>query len=177
MSPLLNSTNSERFIYELKYEKDITSFFPARHSQGCLARVIFFRKFSKNSSTKPLKTSILLFSFMPQIVPCKQCRIKIPYTDLKPNAQGLWICQNCMKKSQKASAIQAEPQAVLTGKPLIMQEKQVPDYRYKCESCNYDLQASREMTGKMCPFCGQKGTLKSKKTSSDIIKEVSDWSM
>ncbi|HLC55075.1 MAG TPA: hypothetical protein VJJ75_00925 [Candidatus Nanoarchaeia archaeon] len=115
---------------------------------------------------------------MPQIVPCKQCGIRTPYTDLKPNAQGVWICQNCTRKEQKAGlAKSAEPQAISAGKPVIMQSKQVNDYRYKCEACNYDVNSTKDLAGKMCPYCGQKGSLKPKKTSSDIINEVADWTV
>ncbi len=141
----------------------------------CYGRLPLF--IAPKTPTKTFKNSIFPSKLMPQIVPYKQCGIRTPYTDLKPNARGIWICQNCTRKEQKAAQVEKTQPQISTSKPLTKEKEPTGDYRYKCESCNYDVYSSRDLLGKMCPYCGQKGTLKPKKTSSDIIKEVSDWAV
>ncbi|MDO8628280.1 MAG: hypothetical protein Q7R56_00830 [Nanoarchaeota archaeon] len=121
---------------------------------------------------------------MPQFVPCKNCGIRVAYTDLKPNAENIWVCTTCIAKSPK---IAATPVQEVVGKPftgsMVMDNrpkaKAVPSgpqtFNYKCESCNYGVQSTKDMGDKMCPYCGQKGALRLKKSSAQIIREVSDY--
>src|SRR3989344_2634487 len=120
---------------------------------------------------------------MPQFVPCKQCGIRTAYTDLKPNISNGWVCPTCMNKAQNGSS---NPVEDVVGKPftgsMVMDNRPKPkvvfsgpqSFNYKCESCNYSVQSTKDMAGKMCPYCGQKGSLRLKKSSAQIVKEVSE---
>ena len=181
--------STERFIYPVEYRYAITSFFPARHSQGCLARVLFLTWISCHKrgyffSTKPLNRDSKSFHVMPQFVPCKNCGIRVAYTDLKPNAAGIWVCAACLSKGQKSAAPKNAVEEIV-GKPfsgsMVVDNRpkaKTPSgpqmFNYKCESCNYNTQSIKDMGDKMCPYCGQKGALRLKKSSAQIIREVSE---
>ncbi|MDO8556265.1 MAG: hypothetical protein Q7R96_03765 [Nanoarchaeota archaeon] len=115
------------------------------------------------------------------VVPCKQCGIRTPYTELVAGPNNVWICPNCVNKNAKGTAPRgvvppadaSRPAArVLTNAPEMLPPS--GNRSYKCEACNYGYRTDREMSGKMCPYCGQKGALRLKKSAAQLIKEVSE---
>ena len=114
------------------------------------------------------------------VVPCKQCGIRTPYTELRSGPNNFWICPSCVNKSAKASAstISAPMNAARpVARPLSNAPEMLPASgmrSYKCEACNYGFQNDRDMSNKMCPYCGQKGGLRLKKSAAQLIKEVSE---
>lgn len=103
------------------------------------------------------------------IVPCKGCGIKVPYTDLKPSAASkVWVCQNCINKEIKSEDIKRDK--TIPSKSVKLYQK---ESSYKCEKCGHKVRSSADLSkGKMCPFCGEKGMMKVQKTSTQILKEV-----
>ncbi len=44
--------------------------------------------------------------------------------------------------------------------------------RYQCNTCGYEFKAYN--MPKVCPYCGNKGTVKPLKTAEEILNEVSE---
>ncbi len=118
-------------------------------------------------------------------VPCKQCGIRTPYTELVAGPNNVWICPNCVNKNSKSRNVPLTTMPPADGvkmmnRPMISPPEMLPPSGakgYKCQECNYGFQTDKDMSGKMCPYCGQKGAVRMKKSAAQLIKEVADMEL
>ncbi len=108
------------------------------------------------------------------IVPCKGCGLKVPYTDLKPSkTSSVWVCPNCINKEIKKKETVKKSEIIPTRASQPSSSASSRESSYKCERCDHKIRTIKKVSSDlMCPFCGEKGTLRLQKTSAEILKEV-----
>jgi len=110
------------------------------------------------------------------LVPCKLCRTKVPYTDLRKNKEGLYVCGNCLNYG-----IRGTPElrrVTETRNPLpsnvIKMDRRDDKVPYLCNSCKFSFTKPVGSEDKKCPMCGKDYSVVRKQSASELLKEVND---
>ena len=108
------------------------------------------------------------------IVPCKICKTKVPYTDLRRNKEGLYVCNNCLGRSFYDVASRAEE----FRKPLQSKVKRVfrddEKIAYVCNSCKFSFTKPMGSEDKNCPMCGKDYGVQRKQSAAELLRDVED---
>lgn len=110
------------------------------------------------------------------LVPCKLCKTKVPYTDLRRNKEGLYVCSNCLNYG--VHGIPELRNVTETRNPLPSKviridrsEERIP---YVCNSCKFSFTKPVSAEDKNCPMCGKDYNVQRKQSASELLKEVND---
>lgn len=108
------------------------------------------------------------------LVPCKLCKTKVPYTDLRKNKEGLYVCSTCMGHGFYESSLRSDEfRKPLSSKvqPVSKKEQKVA---YLCNSCKFSFTKPLGIEGKNCPNCGRIYGVERKKDAAELLRDVND---
>ena len=108
------------------------------------------------------------------LVPCKQCKTKVPYTDLRRNKEGLYVCGNCLNYGfQGIPKLRSttETRDPLSSKVVQVsrKEERIP---YVCNSCKFSFSKPLGSEDKNCPNCGKDFNVSRKQNASELLRDV-----
>ena len=110
------------------------------------------------------------------MVPCKLCKTKVPYTDLRKNRDGLYVCNNCLNYGVRGMPELRSTQETRNPLPsrvvhIDRRDERIP---YVCNSCKFSFTKPIGAEDKNCPMCGKDYNVQRKQSASEILKEVND---
>lgn len=94
-------------------------------------------------------------------VKCRKCKKPARFNELK-NEDNIWMCYECYEKmhmfpEQKSVSFKQErPQSV--SKATVVQDPQMKIYT--CLNCSYNIKRGNFDVEKICPYCGDRGTIR-----------------
>lgn len=107
------------------------------------------------------------------LVPCKLCKTKVPYTDLRKNKDGLYVCNSCLGHIlYEASLKSGEFRKPLQSKVQVI--KKEDKISYLCTSCKFSFTKPFNSEDKKCPNCGKDYSVQRKQNAAEILRDVND---
>jgi predicted RNA-binding Zn-ribbon protein involved in translation (DUF1610 family) len=109
------------------------------------------------------------------LVPCKLCKTRVPYNDLRKNKDGLYVCNTCLshgfyETSLKTNELRKPISSVKTQASL-KKEQKIP---YLCSSCKFSFTKPFGAENKTCPNCGKDYSVQRKQNAAELLKEVDE---
>lgn len=108
-------------------------------------------------------------------VPCKLCKTKVPYNDLRKNNDGIYVCNNCLDHSTYESSLKGKEfrKPVLPSKVKPVQKKE-QKISYLCTSCKFGFTKPFGSDNKNCPNCGKDYNVQRKQSAEELLRSVDD---
>ncbi len=94
------------------------------------------------------------------LISCKKCGKMVPANDMRMAGKDFWVCNRCFERETIFSKAIED---IKTEKEPHFKDPRKKEYM--CGSCGFSFEKVDFKEEQMCPYCGEKGTVRLRKLS------------